>query len=88
MMRGPRGDTCWLRQAVSDGRTQLASLSLQLHDVLQVMSLPIMQALHNINTLAEVSCIEFLVPLGDASTLLIRILPANKMRRRRLLRPQ
>jgi hypothetical protein len=25
------------------------------------------------NTLAEVFCIEFLVPLGDASTLLIRI---------------
>jgi hypothetical protein len=27
-----------------------------------------------INTLAKVFCVEFLVPLGDASTLLIRIL--------------
>jgi hypothetical protein len=34
-----------------------------------------------INTLAEVFCIEFLVPLGDASTLLIRVFSFLRTRR-------
>jgi hypothetical protein len=36
-----------------------------------------------INTLAEVSCIEFFVPLGDASTLLIRIFNFLRARRQK-----